>query len=71
MRNYECQKLIEELVLENLTVEESLRTFYNLIIQKSGGYINLNELDNFTMHIFKLIFEEICSLKEAYDLDKE
>lgn len=46
-------KLAKEVELKNKTVVDSLRGFYNLIIEKSGNHINLEERNDFTREIFK------------------
>lgn len=41
-------KLAKEVEAENRTVADSLRNFYNLIIEKSGNHINMEERHDFT-----------------------
>lgn len=43
---------------------ESLRNFYNIIIEKSGEFINLEEIDNFFHVIYAEMHTEIGLLKE-------
>jgi hypothetical protein len=45
-----CQRKVAH---ENMGIKEKLRDYYNFIINKSGGHINLLEVDNFSEFIYK------------------
>ena len=46
-------KIAKEVEAENKRITECLRSFYNLIIEKSGHHINMEERDNFSIAILK------------------
>lgn len=40
---------------ENVEISNSLRNVYNIVIEKSGNFINLIEIDNFSCEIYRLM----------------
>lgn len=56
-------KLAKQVEAENRKFVDSLRSFYNLIIEKSGNYINMEERDDFTGEVLKQMKLEIDLLK--------
>jgi len=39
---------LQKIISQNVESLEKLRDYYNLIIDKSGGHINLLQVDNFS-----------------------
>lgn len=46
-------RMAKEVERDNKTIMDSLRNFYNLIIEKSGNHINLEERNDFRKEIFR------------------